>query len=945
MWGQARVVLMAAVAVLAVSSGSSALAQDPELFRFDDIPAGLDVPALAELSPAAIDARLVRVDVEALIAGGPVSMPLSDGLRFRAVRAVIERRAGQRVAWRADLDDDGTVRGQATLTVQDGAVAGLLTTPFGNFELVPRGDGISVLVRLDDSLFPEEHPPAHREGVIVQDAGDGLPEVADVAEPDREDSPPNGAARGGRLESGDVADADAAAYDDFGAPPVDILVVYTPAARAAAGGTTNIQTTVQNAVDVSNTAYANSGITQRMNLVHQQEIAFTETGSLDDALAWVDSNATVASLRNTYGADVVQLVVENGGGYCGLAYVMRTVSSGFESSAFGTTARTCAVGNLSFAHEVGHNMGAEHDPANGVLPADASYPYSFGHFVNGVFRTVMSYSSECTLGCTRVAYFSNPSVSYSGYLTGIANQRDNARTLRNTDTTVAAFRTRTPAQPSLVSPTGTTTDPTPTYRWNAVWSASWYRLYVNDSTGNRIAQWYTATDCGCSSGLGQCSLTPSVTIADGNATWWIMAYNGSYGPWSSPMGFTVLGEPVLLSPSGTITDTTPTYRWNPVPTATWYNLYVNDATGNRINTWYTATTLGCSGGTGTCTLTPTTVLNNGSGTWWVRAYNGAYGLWSPSKSILVFGPPTLLAPSGSIADSTPTYRWTAVPTATWYNLYVNDANGNRIFKWYTAAAAGCPAGIGNCQITPSTALVNGTSRFWVQAYNGVYGLWTSMGFTETGGLVGFREHFLGAANGWSGQSGTWTVSSSEYYYTSGAADLSSSATYRTSYANVDYTARMWRYGTLDRSNRIWVRASGTPNSSGIYPNGYMFQYLKSGEYSVYKVVGGVMTTIQRWTASSAIAKGDAWNTLRVIGSGTSLRYYINGVLVWSGTDSSLKAGLVGVGMYRASGSTGDSLYVDYALQYYSAADIDLSEQPAIGLPGMPADYNGVPLVP
>jgi hypothetical protein len=52
----------------------------------------------------------------------------------------------------------------------------------------------------------------------------------------------------------------------------------------------------------------------------------------------------------------------------------------------------------------------------------------------------MSYNSQCASGCTRVPYFSNPAVSYSGFATGIASQRDNHLVLNNVAATVANFK-------------------------------------------------------------------------------------------------------------------------------------------------------------------------------------------------------------------------------------------------------------------------------------------------------------------------------------------------------------------------------------------------------------------------------------------------------------------------------------------------------------------------
>jgi hypothetical protein len=49
----------------------------------------------------------------------------------------------------------------------------------------------------------------------------------------------------------------------------------------------------------------------------------------------------------------------------------------------------------------------------------------------------------------------------------------------------------------------------------------------------------------------------------------------------------------------------------------------------------------------------------------------------------------------------------------------------------------------------------------------------------------------------------------------------------------------------------------------------------------------------------------------VVAKGSSLRFYINGLLIWQGTDTSLTNGRVGVSMYR-DGSSGNDFQVDWA---------------------------------
>jgi hypothetical protein len=165
------------------------------------------------------------------------------------------------------------------------------------------------------------------------------------------------------------------------------------------------------------------------------ETAINETGSLSSELPLLRSDSATATLRNNVKADLVAMI-SNSGGACGIGYLMGSVG-GNQNNGFTVTARSCAIGNLSFPHELGHNMGSHHNPENGSNP---TYPYGFGHYVDGNYRTVMSYVDPCPSGCTRHPYFSNPAVIFNEFPTGIANARDNARSMNNTADTIANYR-------------------------------------------------------------------------------------------------------------------------------------------------------------------------------------------------------------------------------------------------------------------------------------------------------------------------------------------------------------------------------------------------------------------------------------------------------------------------------------------------------------------------
>ena len=295
-----------------------------------------------------------------------------------------------------------------------------------------------------------------------------------------------------------------------------------------------------------------------------------------------------------------------------------------------------------------------------------------------------------------------------------------------------------PKAPTTVSPTGTIAATTPSYTWEAVPGAESYRVYIADTlTPNSplVNAWYTAAAAGCAGGVGTCSITPAVTLADADYYWAVKGKNGvGEGLWSANRNFKVLttttipGIATLGTPNSMINTSTPAYTWNAVAGATYYRIYVADQTDPNapyVNKWYTAAEVGCAGGTGTCSITPATTLPDAAYYWWIRAKNVAgQGPWSALKSFTVVttttipAAPTLVTPSGTTTNATPTYTWNAVSNATSYRIYLTDALNNiKINKWYTAAEAGCAGGTGTCSVTPAVPLSNGSYSWQMQGKN------------------------------------------------------------------------------------------------------------------------------------------------------------------------------------------------------------------------------------
>ena len=227
---------------------------------------------------------------------------------------------------------------------------------------------------------------------------------------------------------------------------IDVMVLYTTAAKDANGGQNGIEALINLGISLANQAFTNSQINTQFNLVHTAEVSYQESGSYNTDLSRLRNTSDgfmdeVHGWRNQYKADLVALVEDNLGGACGVAYVMTNVNTGFAPWAFSVTQDSCISG-YTLAHELGHNMGSQHDRLEGGTGA---YPYSFGHKEGGQFRTIMAY--PCSPSCARINHFSNPNVLYQGsWRTGVdhnvdpANSADNARAFSNALNTIANFR-------------------------------------------------------------------------------------------------------------------------------------------------------------------------------------------------------------------------------------------------------------------------------------------------------------------------------------------------------------------------------------------------------------------------------------------------------------------------------------------------------------------------
>jgi hypothetical protein len=333
--------------------------------------------------------------------------------------------------------------------------------------------------------------------------------------------------------------------------------------------------------------------------------------------------------------------------------------------------------------------------------------------------------TQNTVNGSGSVFGSSMQVTGSGSVSGLYYYQGNPYSFWCTGQSQGNFNRLTPGAALLMQPSWTIETNLPVYGWHAVSNASWYFLWVNDSSGNAIKRWYSASAVQCAGGVGVCSALPDIPVG-GDVVWWIQTWNSyGYGPWSDGMAFTAPslapGKATPISPSGAVDTNTPTYSWDAVERATWYLLKVNPSEGNPIIWWYAASSAGCPSGSGTCSATPDLPVG-GASEWWVQTWNThGYGPWSDAMSFTspklpLPGKVILISPSGEITTGLPTYTWNADAYSTWYLLWVDDGSGTPVVDWYTALEAGCADGIGTCSATPNV-LVGGPSEWRVLTWN------------------------------------------------------------------------------------------------------------------------------------------------------------------------------------------------------------------------------------
>ncbi|GAB4527271.1 MAG: hypothetical protein OHK0046_44920 [Anaerolineae bacterium] len=182
--------------------------------------------------------------------------------------------------------------------------------------------------------------------------------------------------------------------------------------------------------------------------------------------------------------------------------------------------------------------------------------------------------------------------------------------------------------------------------------------------------------------------------------------------------------PLLISPAGIISDSSPDYVWQHVAGATDYQLYVANGRASFLLYERFPAAAHCTGDT--CTVDPTRLdddyrLTSDSYSAYVRAWDGDQpGSWfGPFTFRLQAAPPALVSLMGTTntQSSRPVFNWRLEEdSATHFRLYVapqNDLADTRLDQW--VARADVCSGL-TCAYPSPVDMVNGRYSLYIQSW-------------------------------------------------------------------------------------------------------------------------------------------------------------------------------------------------------------------------------------
>jgi len=304
--------------------------------------------------PATIWARLIRFqNLATLSTQNQLRVFLPEAGQLVATATRIQNPEAYKLFWSGELQDS---KGILFFSVINGHVTGMIHTKRSVFAIEPLGAGHHVLMAIDQAKFgPDERPGAYSNIQPEKNPGTQSPEKR-----------PSKLSRAASTTNTSV---------------IDLLVAYTPAVANASG---NISSLIGACIQSTDITLSNSGVDADVELVHSVQVSYTESNSVATDVSRLQGSSdgfmdNIHALRDQYGADIVVLLIDHADEN-GQAYNIQVNAGG----AFCVVVSTVAVGNYTFAHEIGHLVGCRHDD-------DKEDTYNHGYlYLPAYWRTVMA---------------------------------------------------------------------------------------------------------------------------------------------------------------------------------------------------------------------------------------------------------------------------------------------------------------------------------------------------------------------------------------------------------------------------------------------------------------------------------------------------------------------------------------------------------------------------
>ncbi|MDA1232289.1 MAG: GEVED domain-containing protein, partial [Planctomycetota bacterium] len=222
---------------------------------------------------------------------------------------------------------------------------------------------------------------------------------------------------------------------------------------------------------------------------------------------------------------------------------------------------------------------------------------------------------------------------------------------------------------AVSAPVGDVLTHRPIVSWNAVAGSKSYTVEITSIRSNTVVHSISLT---AGSGFLPNYGVPT-NLALGPHTVRVRAVDAADlpGDWSLPSAFNVRTPTTITSPTGTLLNLRPTLTWNPIFSATSYQIVLNDLT-DGIEVFRVS-------GISSANWTPPANLNMADYSATVRGFNatGDGSIFSVAQLFTLKQIPAAIAPTGRVGIITPTFLWPRIQGSDSFELIINRGYGDK----------------------------------------------------------------------------------------------------------------------------------------------------------------------------------------------------------------------------------------------------------------------------